>query len=533
MLIKRLIILLILPSCLAVQAQDSLLLRDYQFVKRSDPWLTCHNAAALTRYSTGSIAEAELSYTKQRGGFVNYYQSSDLQQIDASIESFVRLNNRTVVFGGMVYDSFDGKDMAGSVFVNPDRLPFDIVEDSVMNAGGKHRDTYWLSGGFGSSLFSWLSLGARLDYTSANYAKYKDLRHQNKLMDLRFSASAYIPFASWGALGMGYLYGRNTESLQMGTYGKTDKTYMSLVSYAAFMGHLEQFGAAGYTDKNREMPLVTDENGLSVQFSLASSRLSFYHSFAYSHGKGYYGRKSPFTITYTDHLSDSYDYAARVMYHTAVVRHSVDFSFSIETLQNKANTYREMKNESNATYYDYYTPVKTANKLWKDVGITYTLDWDIRGELPSWTVIAGASWSKRRQTGYAYPYYRCQELHHRRFFVSVDRNLVTTRGVWSLALEGAFQNGEGEPYEDLYFQKPSDKQGELPSMDTWLYQEYRYLTAPQYRVGGSVKYAFLFPGTRLKTHASLRLAHHKANETNDYSAGRDNTSCRLAIGCTF
>ena len=49
-------------SCLGVlsgSAQDSLLLRDYQFVRQSDPWLTHHNAAALTRLAVDNIVAYE------------------------------------------------------------------------------------------------------------------------------------------------------------------------------------------------------------------------------------------------------------------------------------------------------------------------------------------------------------------------------------------------------------------------------------------------------------------------------------------
>ena len=62
-------------SCLGVlsgSAQDSLLLRDYQFVRQSDPWLTHHNAAALTRLAVDNIVEAEASLTKGNGGLTNY-----------------------------------------------------------------------------------------------------------------------------------------------------------------------------------------------------------------------------------------------------------------------------------------------------------------------------------------------------------------------------------------------------------------------------------------------------------------------------
>jgi hypothetical protein len=68
------------------------------------------------------------------------------------------------------------------------------------------------------------------------------------------------------------------------------------VSYANFTGHVEQFGQEGYTDKSREMPLVTNNNGIGIQFSISNSQLALYATYAFTYGWGYYGNKSPYTI---------------------------------------------------------------------------------------------------------------------------------------------------------------------------------------------------------------------------------------------
>jgi len=518
-----------------LDAQPASLESSYRFVKRSDPWLAGRNAAALTRFAHANLAEAEFSLTKAKGGFTDFDGSPDVWQMDARVESFFRLSPKTVCFGAMSYSSFDGKDMAGSAFtLFPIHRPFDLVEDSLMNTGDKHQDTYRLSGGVGSMVCKGLSIGARFDYTAANYAKYKDLRHQNKLMDLRLTAGVYVPFAPWGALGANYLYHRNTESIDFGTYGKSEKVYQTLVSYAAFMGHVEQFGTSGYTDKSREMPLVTDQNGFGLQLSLQPvGCLSLYQSFDYAHAHGYYGRQSPFTITYTGHRSDAYDYAARLTHAQGESSFSLDFALSVENLENEANTYRELQNESGATYYNYYTPVKTANKLWVDALLTATADLGIKDSLPTWTIQAGYGRYERRQTAYAYPYYRRQELQRHEFFASVARHFVTRRGVWSIAARAAFAKGKGDPCEDYAYEAPSDKQAPPSSMEAYLYREYLYLTAAQYSIGATVGYSFLFPGTKLQTHARLGLQHRKANETNPYAVGCDRTTVQVAFGCTF
>ena len=40
------------------------------------------------------------------------------------------------------------------------------------------------------------------------------------------------------------------------------------------------------------------------------------------------------------------------------------------------------------TYYEYYDPVKTGNRLWVDYSIGYTGYFGIRGLLPTWTCSA-------------------------------------------------------------------------------------------------------------------------------------------------
>lgn len=533
MLIKRLILPICLTVTMAIQAQDSLLLHDYTFMKQGDPWIGSPNAAALTRFVHQNMAQAELSVSGEKGGFTNYNGSDDATMLNANVESYYRYNQRTVFFGSMSYENFSGRHMAGSAFINPERKPFDLVEDSLTNEGTKHRDTYALSGGVGCRVTDGFSVGIKIDYTAANMAKYKDLRHQNKLMDLQLTASAYAPVTSWLNLGAYYQHHRNTESIIFGTYGTSDKVYKTLVSYANFTGHLEQFGQEGYTDKSREMPFVNNSNGGGLQLSALSPRFSVYASYSNFHGWGYYGNKSPYTITYSEHETNRHALQLQAAYSDGKSKHILDFNADFETLQNDATTHRELKNASGATYYEYYTPVKTADKQWLDYHIAYTLHLGIRDALPTWTLQAGVHTMNRKQTAYVYPYYRRQDISYYAPFASVSHHFLTNKGVWSVSLNGSYQKGSGTPYEDNVFQTPSDKQSVPPSMDAYLYREYQWLTASQFCIGGSAKYAFVFPATRLKTYARLSINHKKANETNIYSNGRRHTAVTAAIGCEF
>ena len=527
--------MILLALTATASAQNSLLLRDYQFVKQQESWLNCDNAAGLTLYNSRNIAQAEMSLDLSRGGFTDYYQSPKVIQLDANIESFYRISKRAVVFGRMSYENFTGRNMAGSAFMHlNNHYPFDIIEDSLTNEGRKHSDTYQLTGAVGVDVWKGISLGLRADYTAANYAKYKDLRHKNKLMDLTASAGVLAPIGSYATIGANYRYHRNTESVTFGTYGKTDKVYKSFIDYGNFFGRVEQFGNSGYTDKSREMPLFDEGHGAALQLEITLGEgLSILNEFTYNHRSGYYGRKSPYTITYTNHHGDSYGYNCHIILTRPHTQHLVGISLQTEKLQNNAETYRELQNEAGSYYYEYYHDVKTADKLWMNAEIDYTLHLGICGELPSWTLNASLGLFRRKQTVYIYPYQRRQELKSSTITMQATRNLQLRRGVLTISANIGYKKGSGDPYQDDTIIPPSDKQTSPDEMSAYLWREYQYLTAAQYQIGGIIKYAFIFPGTKLKTHTGLTINHRKANETYEYSNGKDNTQMAVSVGCTF
>lgn len=534
MLLKKVIYLtLLLGVASACYAQDSLLLRNYQFVKQHDAWLTSSNGAGLTHFQQPNISEAEMSLQYATGGLTQFGGASNVLQATAGVESFYRISQRTVVFGAISYDNWTERNMTGSVFIK-ERLPFNIVEQTEENSGKKHRDTYLLSGAVGVDLYKGYSIGARIDYKAANYAKYKDLRHSNKLMDLLMSVGVTAPINTWLCIGANYLYHRQTESISYHTYGKNDRVYKSLIDFGNFMGHSEQYGSTGYTDNSREMPLVEDENGGSLQLAFTlSPELLFYNELTMGHKVGYYGRKSPYTIVYTNHHSNIFKYHGRLALRHQRTQHLLDIQTAVENLVNNRETYREQKNEAGAYYYEYFTDVRTGNKRWLDVNADYTLHLGIRGEQPTWTITAGCHWQQRKQTAYLYPYYRHQQLSTTELTASVRRTFLTHSGLWTAALNGAYQKGSGNPYTDGTYTTPSEKQTAPASMESYLYEDYHLLTSPQYTIGAEARYAFLFPGTHLLTHVRANLQYRRATTLAADYCGRSWTAASIAVGCTF
>lgn len=544
MLTKKIIALLfclLLCHSNKLDAQDSLLLRDYSYVLQSSPWLTQRNAAALVRglYNHESIAETELSFTHASGKLTDISGSPSVNNLQAGIESYYRINPRTVVFGAISYDNFSGSDMTGSVFMQQ-RLPFDIIEDSLTNSGRKHRDTYRLTGAFSYIFSQNLAIGLRMDYTAGNYAKYKDLRHKNKLMDMQLTAGFLSTFNlqhSTLNIGADYTYHRRTESLEFNTYGKSDKVYKSLIDFGAMMGIVEQFGNEGYTDKSNEMPLFEDGHGVDIQLELCPlSSLSIFANTGYSHATGYYGSKSPFTITYTDHSRNIFTEQVRICYDKSTWKALLDIRYQTEKLQNRINTVRGLTNNYGATHYEYYDDAETGDKKWRNLDIDYTMYLGIRHELPAWTLTAGYHWQQRDLTAYLYPYYRQQQLRTSELTASVARNILLSKGIWNITAKGGYQKGSGDIYTDGTFITPSGKQPQPATMEALLWRDYQYLTAPQYHIGLQVKYTFLFPGTKLHTHIRAAFDYRRASITDETPSGFHNpqrTTFTIATGHTF
>lgn len=511
MLTKRLIIFLTITltgtgTLTALAQEDSLLLRDYTFIRSSDPWLTHRNASALTRYNTSNIAEAEVMFSLAGGRLTPADGSPLVVQAGANVESFYRLSPRTVAYGGISYDNWSGNDMSGSAFipVNVPR-PFDLVEATTDNAGRKHRDTYRLEGALGVDVWKGYSAGARLSYTSANYAKYKDLRHKNKLMNLQFSVGGYAPVLPWMSVGADYTYYRQTESVTFSVNGKADKVYKTFIDYGAGLGLEEQFGNEGFTDSSRELPFFEDRHGGSVQVELRPFRaLSLFAQASLSHGTGYYGSESPYTITYTNHKRDIAEVTGRVTYvpGSGTVRHYLDLVFADEMVHNYANTYVARTNEENgATYYEYYDPTETGSKQLHTLSARYTLHHGIKGELPTWTATAGFLWQQLNAVAYLFPQTARQLLTMRHVDVSCTRNILMQRGVLSFTVGGGMS--------------------------------YRYLAKSSYNINWQAKYSFVIPQARLKPHVRLAFDHSKATEKYNGYDTPDYTTGTIAVGCTF
>ena len=188
--------------------------RDFLLTKQRNVWLTSANAAALTTFSDSTIAHATLSYSHADGTRRSLSDGKRQDVYGADVQSFFRLSPSVVAYGRAAYENRSVTEAAGSMFFPTSQLmPFDLVEEDEGNAGDKGMETFNVDGAIGWQVTRHMAFGAQLNYSSGTYAKHRDLRHSNTLMDLDARVSAFFRLPHNSGVGAGLVYRRRSETM--------------------------------------------------------------------------------------------------------------------------------------------------------------------------------------------------------------------------------------------------------------------------------------------------------------------------------
>lgn len=424
---------------LPLQAQ-----RDYILVSQRNPWVASGCAAALTTYADSSIATGSLRYRYEAGPLRGRLEGASLaaanmgrreQTFQATAASYYRLHPRVVTYGAIDYQHFAGTEMSGSALAQAREvqhlLPFDMVEASPSNPGRKVAETVKLTGAVGWNVWNRLSLGTRLHYEAGHYAKQKDLRHENALMQLHADADAFWQFRAgqpWG-VSAGFRYERQSESVAFSIYGTTDRVYQTLIDYANGLGIVETYsGSTGYTDK-AEQPLYSDGKGmhLGALFPLMGGRQHLFVEGHHAWREGYYGRISQYTIQHlsfegkTSGLHLRYTLSAEVADSHRPL-HWVEARWKHEHLQAYRHNYQETKKDG-VSSYTYYSPAQMSDKTLTHALLGYVGYWHrLRPDLYTWEVRGGTELWQHRETAYRFPEQLTREQRHWRPYLKARYN---------------------------------------------------------------------------------------------------------------
>jgi hypothetical protein len=440
-----------------------------------------------------------------------------------------------VVFYGKVhYGNFTGRHMGGSAWINPYDMPFDIVESVDTTRGTKNMERYLLSGALGVNVWRGLSLGGRIDYQAANYAKFRDLRHVNKYSDLVFSVGMRYAFENIAEVGLNYFYRYSAEDIAFKIYGNIDRQYTSLISFGAFFGRTDKYERAGsgYTSDDTGNPLFNTYHGVSVQAGLHFA--THWNLFAEASGKwrsGYYGQRSTATTVFTEHEGNEYVLTGTLSYRRDAMQHLLKAAYRQTQLKNFENIRNKQNTPSGRFEIVYYGQniMRDANQM--QAGLTYTGWFGIADYRPVWRVEAGADYARMSQTVNQYPYYRKQRIYDYTFFLNIGRTVEWQANEAGLLLGATYGEGGGEPKNDGIYTPPSLTQKPPKNFDNYLYHEFDYLTAS--RVGGRAEatYARRFR-PKLRASVSLRYEHTRALQPVRLP-GNAFHFVSLSLGCTF
>jgi len=489
------------------------------------PWLSSQNASGLCDLPDSLRQNyAEFLAQKDNGGWRDYNASSDSYEMAVQTASYFLVNSQLALHGEVGYRSFTGKEMTGSVWLHPGDQPFDIVELDPAHAGTKTLEEYHLLGALGYE-FGRARIGASFDYTAANQAKRRDLRSQNKYMDLAAElGTSYSVLDDRLELGVSYKYRRSTEELLFKTYGTTGTLYASLIDYGASFGLLEYSQANGLTDENEERPMVTNRHALSLQIALKMARWQWLNEFTVERRDGYYGKSSLYTPVFMEHDALSFCYDG----HLAMGgRHAVQYSIGYSQLQNYQNIFSLINQGGGLNEYLYYGQLKTRSQQSLMANLSYHLKWN------DWYHQASFSYAERCLTASLYPVYRQHDLHYGTVALSTRREWLTGKHDWSVQLELQHQVGSGTMAKDGEYATAGVIEGtaSVVTFDTALLQQYDYLTSPQSGISASLHYGRrLSPALRLY---ALLSAHFQRAWSASSAIEKHRESISCSLGCTF
>ena len=234
----------------------------YERVYRSNFWNESKNITGV-RLDTVSRSYAEAYASYEGGGFRDTWQAAEGWSAGA-VTASIRHMERMSLAGSFSFDQTEGYDMCGSMFIKPGLYPIDVLE---FTPGRKTLQTYAFDGGFSYELSPAWSIGAKMDFESANMAKRKDLRHRNWRLDMTV-APGFMYHAGDLALGANYLFRKTSETVEAEQVGTAASSYYAFLDKGMMYGvysvwsdsglHLHEAGVMA-------LPVKDFSNGAALQ----------------------------------------------------------------------------------------------------------------------------------------------------------------------------------------------------------------------------------------------------------------------------
>lgn len=499
------------------------------YIRHANARISSESVTGLTSLPVDKISTASVSFSKADGPFRNFYQSDNSYTVSAATESFYRMSPQVVLQGAVLYENFNGRNMNGSAFIDPYKSPFDIDEYSDTTAGKKKLERYLLSGAISAGISRRFTIGGRLNYEAANYAKMKDLRHVNKLTDIQATAGGAYQLSQALQLGVDYSYQRRIESVGFAIHGNMDgRRYVSLINFGSFYGLAELHTDQALTADTR--PMVNNIHTASLYMDLTiQPGIELFNRFSYGKRSGYFGERETFNTAYTEHSASQYAYEGVLSVKKEDMLHTIQWKAGYEDLSNGQNIPRSETSPGGNTITVNYGRTEVLVMDITSSAIDYTAYIRVRDNNPLWTLRAGADYTGRQQTVNRYPFYRKQDIQSYRLHVGAGRNIIQGKHMFSLSLGLLYGGGGGTAKNDGTYIPPSSSTPPA-TKDAYLYQEFEYLTKPRFQVDPGVRYSTIIDKNIT---AFLQLSYQYTKAFDVQYTGSHYNCISLTAGCSF
>lgn len=461
---KKTTYLLCLLCCTAAGGASS---QTYDVVERRNLWNAGPNINGL-RGDSVTVSYAEAYGKTTRGDFRDTYHAESATNLGVAAKTITH-SGKISMLGAFSFDNMSGRDMCGSMFINPGDYPIDVME---FTPGRKELQSYSFVGGIAGDIAPNWRIGVRVDYASANYAKRKDLRHTNYRLDMSVAPSVMYHSGDW-AVGMSYIFGRNTESVEAAQEGTLSSDYDAFLDKGLMYGAYETWKGAGlHLNESGVKGLPVQENAHAI--SVQAQWRSFYADIEYRHAAGEVGERKVIwfefpTNSVTSHLG------ARFWQGDAMHFARLDIAWS------------KQKNNENVLSKDAVSNITTvigSNRIYERESIEFAPEYELivpQGEF----TLGGRFISTKRLTTQMYPYAVSQSMEQYGIYASG----VWHRGRFDLKAAAAFAAGSFSDKTERV--DPEITTGEQPYRLTEYYDiRNEYLTAPRLTLGGGLRYNF-------------------------------------------
>jgi len=503
---------------------------DIEFIRQSHGWLSSGQATGLQFVPVNKLSVATLDAQKANGNFKNFYHSNNSYTLNASTESFYRLNERVVFQGKIDYEYFQGKNMGGSVLMDPYKYSMDLDEYTDSTAGTKKTEQYLLMGAISAQISRKLNLAGSINYVAANYTKTKDLRHINKLLDLDAQIGASYQLTNKLMIGMSYTYSRRIETSGFKVFGNAGRQYLTLINFGSFYGLSELYTETyGYTSQTN--PFINMRHTGALQFAWTiNTGLKFFQQLSYQQRSGYFGKKGSSSVVYTEDNGDQYaSTSVLTLSKNQSVQH-FKISAAYETVENFENVYQISTPPGGSSIITYYGQNKVLTQDRTILSAGYTGFWKIKDNQPLWSIQADIDYTTRTRSAVRYPYFRKQEINNYGVHATGKRNWKSKTLLYTTSIGLGYASGFGTAKNDGLYAQPSSSQVPPASKDNYLYEEYEYFTSPRTEISPALQVGREV-NKRVFAFVKLSFSYTRAFDT--IYNGKNFRRIGLNIGCYF